>query len=241
MVTPAAVPFLLSRRSNSKHGKRQMRYKCLRQTTREHETSLSITTTCKPPTQCPMVTPLNRGYKEMLRAPGPSVPYTRTCLSLQIWFYSLSSPRRTAIDGLQKRIDLHFEEINKLRSAQNSYAPVFGLPAELLSEGFLYTVESGLKDGGVGFTRGTFGFLQVCKRWNEVAVAFPQLWVWWASGAFKAWDPFNARSKGAPISPMWGFWCTKHSPETTPWRTLRSRPGSVHLTSAGLTINWKTS
>ena len=74
---------------------------------------------------------------------------------------------------------------------------------------FLYIIESGLKDRGVGFTRGTFGFLQVCKWWNEVAVGFPQLWVWWASGAFKAWELFNARSKGAPIFLTWGFWCTQ--------------------------------
>jgi len=115
------------------------------------------------------------------------------------------------IGGLQNQIDLYFNEINKLRSTQNSHVPVSGLPAELLSEVFLYIVESYLEDGGLRFAWGAFKFRQVCKRWNEVAVRFPQLWVHWAPGAFKVWDLFNARSKGAPISLTWRPRCTEAS------------------------------
>ena len=117
--------------------------------------------------------------------------------------YSLGIPRKKSIDALQKHIDLYFKEINKLRSTQNSRVPISGLPAELLSEVFLYLVESGLKDDRLGFTWGTFRFRLVCTRWNEVAIGFPHLWVWWAPGAFNAWGLFNARSKNAPISLTW--------------------------------------
>ena len=94
-------------------------------------------------------------------------------------------------------------EIIQLRSAQNSYVPISGLPTELLSEVFLCIVESGLQHDDTGFATGTFGFRQVCKHWNEVAIKFPQLWDQWPSGAIKAWSLFNARSKGAPISLTW--------------------------------------
>ena len=120
--------------------------------------------------------------------------------------YSLEGPCKIAIEALQKQIDLHFKEINKLRSTQNFHIPVSRLPAELLSEVFLYIVETGLQDGDLGFAWGTFGFRRVCRRWNEVAVGFPQLWVWWASGAFSAWHLFNVRSKGVPLSLTWRRW-----------------------------------
>ena len=103
------------------------------------------------------------------------------------------------IDAIQKQIDIRFEEINKLRSTQNSHVPISGLPAELLSEVFLCIVESGLQYDNTSFTWGTFGFRQVCKHWNEVAIGFPQLWVRWATSAVRAWPLFDTRSKGAPI------------------------------------------
>ena len=123
--------------------------------------------------------------------------------------YSLESPRKIAIDAVQNQIDLYFKEINKLRSVQNSHVPISGLPAELLSEVFLYIVESSLRDDGLGFAWGAFKFRQVCERWNEVAIEFPKLWVWWMSGASKVWDLFNARSKGAPISLTWRLRCAE--------------------------------
>ena len=60
-----------------------------------------------------------------------------------------------------------------------------------------------LQYNGTRFTTGTFGFRRVCRRWNEVAVGSPQLWVRWTSGAVKAWPLFKARSKGAPIFLKW--------------------------------------
>ena len=68
---------------------------------------------------------------------------------------------------------------------------------------FLRVIESSLQDDDTRFTTRTFRFRQVCRHWNEVAVGFPQLWVRWASGAFKAWPLFNARSKEAPIFLTW--------------------------------------
>ena len=117
--------------------------------------------------------------------------------------YSLEGPCKDAINAMQKQIDVHFEEINKLRSAQNTYVPVSRLPAEILSEVFLCIVESSLQHGDFGFVAGTFWFRQVCKRWNEVAVGFPQLWVHWVARAVRAWPLFKARSKDAPIFLTW--------------------------------------
>jgi len=90
-----------------------------------------------------------------------------------------------------------------LRYAQNSHLPVSRLPAELLSDVFLYVVEAGLQDGNARFTAGTFSFLQACRRWNEVAIGFPQLWVWWVAGAVKAWHLFKPRSGDAPLFLTW--------------------------------------
>ena len=127
----------------------------------------------------------------------------RTCLSSPTRPVSLDGPRKNAIDALQERIEFHLKEAIQLRSAQNSDVPVSGLPAELLSEVFLCIVESGLQRDDTGFAIGTFGFRQVCKHWNEVAIKFPQLWAQWPSSAIKALPLFNARSKDTSISPTW--------------------------------------
>jgi len=103
-------------------------------------------------------------------------------------------------------------EINKLRSAQNSHVPISGLPSELLSEALLYIVESDLQEDSTCFLTGTFNFRQVCKHWNEVAISFPRLWVWWLPGAVKAWPLFKARSKDAPIYLTWRPALTRCSP-----------------------------
>ena len=64
-------------------------------------------------------------------------------------------------------------------------------------------VESSLQDGGTRFATGAFAFLQVCRRWNEVAIGFPQLWSLWVPGAVKAWPLFHSRSKDAPLFLTW--------------------------------------
>ena len=112
----------------------------------------------------------------------------------------LEGPHRDAIDPLQKRID---REPNRSRHAQNVHVAISRLPVELLSDVFLYVVESGLRNDDTCFSAGTFNFLQVCRRWNEVAVAFPRLWVWWIEKAGKAWHLFNARSGDAPLFLTW--------------------------------------
>ena len=68
---------------------------------------------------------------------------------------------------------------------------------------FLYVVEAGLQDGNASFTAGTFSFLQACRYWNEVAIGFPRLWVWWVAGAVKAWHLFKSRSGDAPLFLTW--------------------------------------
>jgi len=70
---------------------------------------------------------------------------------------------------------------------------------------FLRVVESNLRGGDTYFAPGTFNFLLVCRRWNEVAVGFPLLWGLWIAGAVKAWPLFNSRSKGGPVSLMWQY------------------------------------
>jgi len=90
-----------------------------------------------------------------------------------------------------------------LRYAQNSLVAISRLPAERLSDVFLRVVEAGLESDYASFALGTFSFLLVCRRWNEVAVGFPQLWVGWIPGAVKAWHLFNSRSKDAPLFLTW--------------------------------------
>lgn len=107
------------------------------------------------------------------------------------------------IASLQKQIDFHFSEAYRLRTVQNSHVAISRLPAELLSDVFLYVIETGLRWEDIGFATSTFAFLQVCRRWNEVAIAFPQLWVWWIPGTFKAWHLFKSRSKHAPLFLTW--------------------------------------
>ena len=115
-----------------------------------------------------------------------------------------------AFDTLQRQIQHHWREIIKLSSSQNPYLPISDLPAELLSEVFLYIVESGLQiepaglgTGGTYFGPGTFRFRQVCRRWDKVAVSSPRLWTRWPSSAGWAWSRFNPRSKNAPIFLTW--------------------------------------
>ena len=68
---------------------------------------------------------------------------------------------------------------------------------------FLHLVESGVQGGNTYFVHGTFNFLEVCRRWNEVATGFPQLWSSWIAGAVKAWPLFKFRSKRSPLSLTW--------------------------------------
>ncbi|KAF9647225.1 hypothetical protein BDM02DRAFT_3188147 [Thelephora ganbajun] len=136
-----------------------------------------------------MASTLNPGYRKMLDTPVP-----------------LEGPRKEAIDSLQKQIDFHIGEANRLRYAQNSHVAISQLPAELLSGVFLYVVEDGLRDQGAGtaFASGTFNFLQVCRHWNEVGVGSPQLWVWWVPDAVKVWHLFKSRSQDSPLFLTWG-------------------------------------
>ena len=116
---------------------------------------------------------------------------------------SLEGSRKDMINSLQKQIDFHLSETCRLRTVQNSHIAISQLPAELLSDVFLYVVEAGLRGEDTYFAIATFAFLQVCKRWNEVALACPQLWVWWIPGTFKAWHLFKSRSKDAPLFLTW--------------------------------------
>lgn len=128
----------------------------------------------------------------------------RLVLDSWISFHSpVDGPSKHAIDSLQKQIDFHVGEANRLKYAQNLHIAISRLPAELLAEVFLYIVESGLRGDNTRFTAGTFSFLQVCRRWKEVAVGFPQLWSWWVAGSFRAWTIFSSRSKNVPISLVW--------------------------------------
>jgi hypothetical protein len=71
---------------------------------------------------------------------------------------------------------------------------------------FLYIVETSLEENNTNFAPRTFAFLQVCKRWNEIAIRFPQLWVWRIPGTIDAWDLFESRSQDAPIFLTWRTW-----------------------------------
>jgi len=108
-----------------------------------------------------------------------SSPHTyHTFLGSQITLNSLDGPRKDDIGSLQKQIDYHFGEIYRLKHAQNSRVPIFCLPAKLLSQVYLYVTMAGIQYGNAKFATGTFNSPQVCRHWNEVAVMFPQLWVW---------------------------------------------------------------
>jgi len=107
---------------------------------------------------------------------------------------------RTALD---EQINFHVGELCRLRYTRNLGAPISLLQAELLSELFLYLVDFGLRGGNTRFVPGTFSFLRVCRRWNQVAVGFPRLWSLWVAGAVKSWPLFSSRSKNAPLSLTW--------------------------------------
>ena len=94
-------------------------------------------------------------------------------------------------------------EVNRLRYIQNSHVAISRLSAELLSDVFLCVIEAGLQGEDTSFAVGTFAFLHVCKRWNEIAAGSPQLWVWWIPGTLKAWHLFKSRSKDAPLTLIW--------------------------------------
>jgi len=115
----------------------------------------------------------------------------------------LERPRKDAIDALRKQTNSYAAERNRLRYVQDSHVAISRLPPELLSEVFLCLVDSGVEHGNTSFSLGTFNFLQVCRRWNEVAIGFPRLWVWRIPGAAKAWPLFNTRSKNAPLFLTW--------------------------------------
>jgi len=55
---------------------------------------------------------------------------------------SLEGPRKEAINSRQNQIGFFVGEANRLKYAQNSRVTISRLPAELLSEVFLYVVES---------------------------------------------------------------------------------------------------
>ena len=171
----------------------------------------------------------------MLRTQAPSVtPCSPHTPKLIARLNSVDEPRKDVIDSLQKQIDFLSGEVLRLKYAQNTHITIFRMPTELLSEVFLYLVETGLGDGSADFVAGTFKFLQVCRHWKEVAVASPQLWVWWVAGAARAWRLFESRSKGAPLKSL--AW--RHDlPDSA--RDMLTDPaipgGSVTLTSAGPT------
>ena len=98
----------------------------------------------------------------------------------------LDGPRKERVESLQKQIDFYSGEIHRLKCAQYSQVAVSCLPAELLSDVFLYVIEAGLQNNDTEFAAGTFNFLQACKSWNHMAVNFPRLWVWWIPGAARA-------------------------------------------------------
>ena len=117
---------------------------------------------------------------------------------------SLNGLHKETIDSLEKQIDFHVGETNRLRYALNLHVPsVSRLLTELLSQVFLHVVRSSLQGGDTYFARGTFDFRLVSKRWNEVAVGFPRLWSLWVAGAIKAWPLFNSRSKDGPLTLTW--------------------------------------
>ena len=125
---------------------------------------------------------------------------------------SLNAPHKETIDSLQKQVDFHVGETNRLRYALNLYFPgVSRLITELLSEVFFHIVRSSLQGGDTYFVRGTFNFRLVSKRWNEVAVGFPRLWSLWVACAVQAWPLFNSRSKDGPLALTW----RSHLPAST--------------------------
>ena len=155
-------------------------------------------------TKTTMTQRLDPEYNKMLSTPALSVAM---CLphspSAHKPGHSLEGPRKEMIDSIQKQIDFYIGEAIRLRCTQNTHLAISRLPAELLSDVFLYLVEDGLQSDSARFAPRTFCFLQVCRHWNEIAVGFPQLWVWWVTGAAKAWPLFKSRSKDAPVFLTW--------------------------------------
>ena len=156
-----------------------------------------------------MTSTLDPEYSKILSASALLV----TLMSTFAWTHepgcSLEGLCGDVTDSPQKHTDLDVREANRLKYIRNSCIAISRLPAELLSDVFLYVVETGLERGNTSFAAGTFVFLQVCKRRNEIAVWSPQFWVWLISGTLKAWDLFKSRSKDAPLFLTWRTWLPK--------------------------------
>ena len=166
---------------------------------------------CQAPPKNKMTTAPDPKYSKMLSTPAPLVTLISTFAETHGLGCSLERPRKDRIAPIQKQIDFHIAEAYRLRSIRNSHVAISQLPAELLSDVFLYIVETGLRWDHMSFNFGTFAFLQVCRRWNEVAVESPQLWVWWIPGTLEVWNRFKSRSKDAPLFLTWRNWLPKYA------------------------------
>ena len=151
-----------------------------------------------------MTAKLGSTHTKMLSTPASSVNLNLNSPHSPKPTPSLNRPHEEIIASLQKQIDFHIGETNRLRYALNLHVPgISRLLTELLSEVFLHVVRSSLQGGDTYFARGTFDFRLVSKRWNEVAVGFPRLWSLWVASAVKAWPLFNSRSKDGPLTLTW--------------------------------------
>lgn len=148
---------------------------------------------------------LNPSYSEVSDTPEPSAPPPSppSPKFTVLLFSTVVGQHRTETKSLQKQADFRVGEADRSIYTTNPDAAVSRLPAELLAEIFLFVIESALQGGNTRFTPGTFIFLHVCRRWNQVAVGCPRLWRWWIPGASKAWPLFNSRSRGIPIFLSW--------------------------------------
>jgi hypothetical protein len=114
--------------------------------------------------------------------------------------YSSDGPHKNAFDALQTQIEFHFGEINKLRRAQNTRAPISRLPAELLSEVFRCVVTSGvLRYRDLWLSSSLQAKLE--RSSDSILAALGPL----VPGATKTWPLFYERSEGAPISLFWRY------------------------------------
>jgi len=168
-----------------------------------------------------MATKLDSQSRKTLGAPASSVlnsPSSHLQHS-HPYFNSLNGSHEDTTDSVEKQIDSLVEG----RCARNLCLPISRLPAEVLSEVFLHLVESGIRGCNTYFAHGTFSFLRVCRRWNEVAISFPRLWSLWIVGAVKAWPFFKSRSKNSSLSLTWRPQLLNHARDILMDPTIPSR------------------
>ncbi|KAG1818434.1 uncharacterized protein BJ212DRAFT_90767 [Suillus subaureus] len=112
------------------------------------------------------------------------------------------APNSKAQTEIDDKLEALEERKRALRTCRNSYSPISSIPPELLSTIFVFHVQQTqlryIPDNPDVLSWLIVG--RVCRRWREVALRTPELWVTPFLNCSKATDEMLTRSKMAPLN-----------------------------------------